>query len=291
MTLLTGIIVRVGLANTQTFTWAGSTMFLQSLWSRNLIVMGLQGIVQWIATSVLGYNALSAATLTWWSVATLGIAAIVAIVGYLFFWKTDLEKAAEKTERLKKRNGKYKESLDSIADRHKKILDYMNQAREAAKTPEQKSVEREKELQDAMNEPEKLRQQTESLKKQINSLKSQLKVTKDKEEKDELQSRIAQKALKDLQKLQKDLKPLTQAEIDRQRTENLKTKIGDRGLSTYLPQETAAQEQERALKELEALKGKVSENQYAAMRENIEKTFRENDLEIKALADVAKKRE
>jgi hypothetical protein len=296
---LTAIIVLLGLANTQTFTWAGSTAFLQSLWSGNLIVMGLKGVVAWIATSVLGYNTLTAATIAWWSAATLGIAAviaaIVAIVGYLFFWRDSTEQAAAKTERLQSATEKYKESLDGIVDRHKKILDYMNQAREAAKTPEQKSADREKQLQDAVNEPERLRRQTESLKRQIAGLKAQQKLTRDKEEKEALQKQAddAQKTLKDLQKMQRNMKPLTQAEITNQRALNLQAEMNDRNVAQYLPKNTAAQEYARAKNEIEALhrSGKILTEQRNAMLQNAEKVFKDNDplqKEIQKLVDKFK---
>lgn len=296
---LTAIIVLLGLANTQTFTWAGSTAFLQSLWSGNLIVMGLKGVVAWIATSVLGYNTLTAATIAWWSAATLGIAAviaaIVAIVGYLFFWRDSTEQAAAKTERLQSATEKYKESLDGIVDRHKKILDYMNQAREAAKTPEQKSADREKQLQDAVNEPERLRRQTESLKRQIAGLKAQQKLTRDKEEKEALQKQAddAQKTLKDLQKMQRNMKPLTQAEITNQRALNLQAEMNDRNVAQYLPKDSAAQEYARAKNEIEALhrSGKILTEQRNAMLQNAEKVFKDNDplqKEIQKLVDKFK---
>jgi hypothetical protein len=192
------------------------------------------------------------------------IVAIVYVIVRLFTWWGDsateaTEKAAQKTEMLNDITEKYKKNLAGIIDYYKQQLDYIKQVKEAAQTPEQKTVQRRQELQNAVNTPQDIAIETSKQKELIETsekLIRNIRGAADQETIDSFKERLkeAKQRLKELQEIQANIKPLTQVEIEIKRKEIIQLELQDRDLAKYLPKSTEAEELLRVYSEVEKMR-------------------------------------
>ncbi len=279
-----------------TYIWLQTKATAVALWNRVIGSLGM--VATGITSCVIGTSAWIVAQLGLNSAMTYFVALTVVLpliaaaiwlivegVKWMWQWFNSSRKEAELSEEAAKKlqevSEKYRNGLRETIELHKGMTEAINKYHDAAKTPAQITADRNRQLQDLIEEPLRLKKQIDDLTADIESRKKLIANQTQKGVKDELLARNEEaiKTLNELQEMQSKLKPMTQETIAAYNAETLANEMSKRDVAKYLPQITAQEELDRATREIEELlaTGKIDLAKRNAMLDSAVQTFEQND--------------
>ena len=164
---VTALVVVIGLATAKTTALGVSTSYFMALWKSSTIYQGLGGVITLLNTILGTQIAITAATVAWVAVATLGIGVLIACIAWMVTSWFDNSAAIQESENRMKA---LEASTQKTIDRWRELNNVAKNALESLMSPAEKLVNKLKEIGEIRKAPEAIKEQMRAVAQQQQGL-------------------------------------------------------------------------------------------------------------------------